>query len=289
MDWDDLRHVLAISRNHSLSAAGSELGVRHTTVSRRLQRLEDRLGVRPFDRTPTRFQPTAAGGDLIELATETEAAVLAAEGRIKGQDTALAGELRVSTLDWIFEAHAEAFASFCQAYPTVELTVLVTETEVSLFRREADVALRLTNTPPETLVGRRLSSVQFAVYGSRALVDAGEGRWCDYPWLHWDERTEMARWLDRWLERNVPGAQIALRLGENTLVRRTSLKLGLGLHPLPCFEGDREPDLVRVGPILDDFERGLWLLTLPALRHTRRVRAFMDHLSGRSSPSAGDV
>jgi len=280
MDWDDLRYVLAVTRHGSLSSAGTALGVRHTTVSRRLQRLESRLGVRLFDRTPDGFVPTAAGVDLTEVATETEAAVLRAEGRVKGQDTALAGELRVSTLDWLFEAHADVFTSFCQRYPSVTLTVLATEAEVSLFRREADVALRLTNTPPETVVGRRVGSVRFAVYGSRSLVGDGGGAWGSYPWLHWDERTEMARWLDGWLKENAPGAAVSLRLGENTLVRRAAMRQGLGVHPLPCTEGDRDPDLVRVGPVLDDFTRGLWLLTLPALRHTRRVRAFLDHFAG---------
>ena len=279
MDWDDLRVVLAITRQGSLSGAGAALGVAHTTVGRRLTRLEGRLGVRLFDRTPDGFVPTAAGVDLTEVATETEAAILRAEGRVKGQDTALEGTLRVSTLDWLFEAHASVFASFCARYPAIELTVQVTEAEVSLYRREADVVLRMTNTPPETVVGRRVGTVRFAVYGHRDLVVDPEAPWGAYPWLHWDERTELARWLDRWLAANAPGARIALRLGEDTLVRRAALREGIGIHPLPLLEGDRFPELVRIGPILDEFSRGLWLLTLPALRHTRRVRALMDHVS----------
>jgi DNA-binding transcriptional LysR family regulator len=223
--------------------------------------------------------PTPAGIDLTEVAEATERAILRAEGRVKGLDDTLQGALRLSTLDWIFEAYAHVLASFCARYPGVSLTVLTTGTEVSLFRREADVVLRLTNTPPETLVGRRLTALPFAVYGHERLVTDPSAPWEDYPWLHWDERTEMARWLDAWLKHHAPGARVTLRTGEDTLVRRAALQQGIGVHPLPVLEGDRIPELVRIGPVLDAFTRDLWLLTLPALRLTRRVRALLDHVS----------
>ena len=279
MDWDDLRFVSAVTRLGSLNAAGKALGVRHTTVGRRIGRLETQLGVRLFDRTPEGLRPTPAAIDLSEVATETASRIDDATARVQGRDTSLSGALRVSTLDWLFELHAPVFASFCDRYPDVSLTVLATETEVSLFRREADVAFRLTNTPPETVVGRRVGTVRFAVYGHRSLVRDPEAPWSAYPWLHWDERTEMARWLDHWLAANAPGARIALRLSEGTLLRRAAMRQGIGVHPLPIAEGERDPQLVRIGPVLEDFDRALWLLTLPAMRHTSRVRALLDHVS----------
>ena len=276
MDWDDLRFVLAIGRAGTLSAAGDRLGVTHSTVGRRLGRLEAQLGVRLFDRTPEGFVPTTAGVELIATAEELERHILRAEGRVKGQDTQLEGALRVSTLDWLFEVFVDAFASFRERYPRIELTVTCTETEVSLFRREADVALRMTNHPPETLVGRRIGAIEFAVYGHQRFA----GRpWSEVPWLHWDERLDAyVRWMDGWLAKDAPGAPLALRIGENTLVRRASLLAGLGVHPLPCWDGDRHPELVRLGPVLDAFTRQCWMLTLPALRNTRRVRAFLEHM-----------
>lgn len=279
MDWDDLRFVLAIARHGSLSGAGVHLGVNHTTVGRRLGRLEKTLGVRLFDRTPDGFHPTSAGLDLEELATEIEARVLRGEAEVKGHDSKLEGALQVSTLDFLFEAFADVFASFCERHPGVDLTVRSTVDEVSLYRREADVVFRMTNAPPETLVGRQVGKVWFAVYGHRRLAERTTD-WNALPWLHWDEQLESsARWLDDWLAKNAPDARITLRLGESTLVRRAALRAGIGVHPLACLEGDPDPDLVRIGPTLVDFTRGLWLLTLPTLRHTRRVRAFLDHVT----------
>jgi len=279
MDWDDLRFVLAVGREGTLTAAAGALGVTHTTVGRRVARLEEELGVRLFDRTPGGFVPTDAGTELVEAAVQVERQLLRVEGSLKGQDHQLEGPLRVTTLDFVFEASVDVFASFCEAHPGVELTVSTSPTERSLFRREADVALRMTNTPPDTLIGRRVGSVDFALYGHRDLAAAAE-TWSELPWLHWDRHhVDVVRWMDGWLEEVAPGARVALRLGEDTLVRRASVRAGIGVHPLPLFEGDALPDVVRIGPVLRPLRRQLWLLMLPALRNNRRVRAFVDHVS----------
>lgn len=279
MDWDALQVVLAIARSGTLSGAGIALGVTHTTVGRRLARLEQHLGVRLFDRLPDGFAVTDAGLELVEVAKTVEAQLHRVESSVRGQDAQLAGTLRVSTLDFLFEAFVDVFASFQATYPGIELTVTTTESEVSLFRREADVAFRLTNSPPETVVGRKVGAVRFAMYGHVDLVESS----CDLnelPWLHWDERLEpQARWMDGFRSSVAERAATSVRLGESTLLRRAALRAGMGVHPLPCFEGDRYPELVQIGPLLSDFDRQLWLLTLPALRDTRRVRAFITHFA----------
>src|SRR5690606_31334458 len=131
--------------------------------------------------------------------------------------------------------------------PLVELTIASSDTEVSLARREADVALRMTNTPPEHLVGRKIDRMEFAVYASKGLVervgrDAALG---DFPWLGWDPRSEMG-WLDAWLDANAPGARVAMRLDAGTTFVKQAVASGIGAHFLSCFEGDGDPELVRV-------------------------------------------
>jgi len=279
MDWDDLRYVLAVSRDRSLSLAGAHLGVSHTTVSRRIRAIEEGLGVRLFDRTPDAFVPTAAGNDIAEVAERMEGEVLSVEGRVLGRDAELKGKLRVATLDLIYREHHAAFTSFMARYPSVELTVTFSDTEVSLNRREAEVALRMTSSPPEYLVGRKVGRVEFAVYGSRELVARAGKRatYADFPWLHWDERLNF-RWLDDFLAKRAPGARIAMRIDVNTGMMRDVVAAGVGVHFLATFEGDADPRLVRIGPVEEGFGRDLWLLTLPDLRNTNRIRAFMDHV-----------
>lgn len=277
MEWDDLRYVLALKRAGNLTGAASSLGVTRTTVGRRLQDAEERLGVRLFDRTPDGFVATSAGEEIAETAARFEGEILLAEGRIRGRDAELSGGLRVSTLDFIFHSFADVFKAFAARYPGIQLTVDITPENVSLSRREADVALRLGNTPNEGLIGRRVGKVHFQAYAARALVESlGPGATLsDYPWVHWDERSDT-QWLDRWLDRHAPGAKIAIRATEYMAVRRAILS-GFGTHFMPCCDGDSEPSLVALNARLTEEARDLWVLTLPDLRQNSRIRAFMDH------------
>ena len=277
MDWDDARYVLAIHREKTLSGAATTLGVTRTTVGRRLTSAEARLGVRLFDRTDDGLAATAAGEELAETAARLEAEIQVAESKLLGRDAELRGRLRVSTVDFIFAGFPDVFASFIARHPGVDLTVGVTNEQVSLFRREADVALRIGNSASDRLVGRRVGRMEFEAYGARSLV-AQVGRrasLADFPWLHGDERSDN-RWLDGWLARHAAGAKVVLR-SDDYAVRRRAVSAGIGVYFLPCFDGDRDPALVRIGARLTAEARDLWVLTLPELRHNSRIRAFMDH------------
>lgn len=280
LDWDDLRYVLALSRDRSSSRAGDRLGVSHTTVTRRLRAIEEALGVRLFDQTPQGFVPTGAGRDVAEVAERMEGELLSLEGRVLGGDQRLEGRLRVATMDLLFRGYQGAFASFVTRYPSVQLTVTASNTEVSFTRREADVALRLTNTPPEYLVGRKVARVDFAVYAQRALVERmGPGATLeDYPWIAWDEQRPDMGWLDGWLAANAPRARVAVRVDFPMLALRELVASGIGVHFLSCLEGDADPALERIGPVDPRHSRDVWLLTLPELKGTSRIRAFMDHM-----------
>ncbi|MEN0063233.1 MAG: LysR family transcriptional regulator [Myxococcota bacterium] len=280
MDWDDLRYVLALTRAPTLARAAKELGVTHTTVGRRLRRIASTLGVRLFDRTPEGLVPTVAGRDLSEVAEQIEGDVHAAEGRMLGRDTRLDGPLRVSTMDLFFCNLHDAFASFVERYPEVDLAVDTSLDRVSLTRREADVVLRLTNQPPEYLVGRKVGRMQFAVYAADALVArVGEEAPLEaYPWLGWGEGPAAA-WLDRWLETHAPGGEYVLRLDENARARECALRAGTGVGLFACIEGDAWPGVRRISAIFEEHAHDVWLLTLRELRSTTRVRAFMDHMA----------
>jgi DNA-binding transcriptional LysR family regulator len=285
-DWDDLRFVLAIHREKSLSGAATSLRVTRTTVGRRLKEAESRLGVRLFDRTDDGFVPTAAGDDVAETAMRLEAEIHLAEGRILGRDAELRGPLRVSTVDFVFAGFPEVWQTFIDRYPGVEVTVGVTNDRVSLIRREADVALRMGNRQAEGLLGRRVGKLHFEAYAARSLVERVGRRasLSDFPWLHNDERSD-GRWLDAWLARNAPGAKIALR-SDDFAVRRRAVSAGIGVSFLACFDGDADPNLVRVGARLTNEARDLWVLTLPELRNNTRIRAFMQHAAEAFAPHA---
>jgi len=284
MDWDDLRVVLAVARGGTLSEAAIALGVAHTTVSRRLRACEQALGVRLFDRMQDGLHPTAAGQDLAEVAERMEGEVFAVEGRIVGRDAELRGDLRISSLELLSRMCHPALASFVDRYPSVRVTITTPMDPVSLTRREADVALRLTARPPEGLVGRKVGALDFAPFASPALVErvGAAAPLAEYPWLSFDERLGH-RWVDAWLKANAPGARIVARLDESTMLVRDLIEQGLGVFFLPTVEA-RLRGLVQLQPAAAEHSMPVWLLTLPDLRHTSRVRAFLDHMGAEVPP-----
>lgn len=284
MDWDDLRYVLAISREKTLSGAAAQLGVTRTTVGRRLKEAESRLGVRLFDRSDEGLAATAAGEELANTALQLEEQIQLTEGRLRGRDAELRGRLRVSTVDFVFAGFTDVFSTFVRRYPGVDMTVNVTNEPVSLVRRDADVALRIGNSPADRLLGRRVGRLQFEAYAARSLVERVGARatLADFPWIHNDERSD-GRWLDQWLAKHAPGAKVVFR-SDDFAVRRLALAAGIGAHFLPCFDGDADSTLVRIGARLSEEARDLWVLTLPELRNNSRIRAFMDHVHSALKP-----
>jgi len=274
MQWDDLRIFLAVARAGSISGAATRLGVQHSTVSRRLRALEERLGTRLIERKTSGNELTEAGEDLQLSARKIEAEILEFEGARSGEDTGAAGELRVTAINNMASSVLmPVFARFSAAYPDIELHVQVSNKFVRLAERDADIAIRLTNTPLDTLIGTRLTTVASAVYGARAYcarVQAGEAQ---EKWLG----IECCGFHMSWTKDACPEHDHNFYV-DDTLLTLAALRVGAGLAYLPCFMGDSEPSLVRVRAPEPRHDLGLWLVYHRDLRRTKRVRLFREHM-----------
>jgi len=280
-----MAYVLAVARSRTLLGAAASLGVAHTTVGRRLRTLEDELGVRLFDRTPDGLVATAAGDDVVAVAERMEDEVLSVQGRVLGRDAQLRGELRVATFDTLFYCFEPTFTSFMNRYPSIELSIAFSPDTVSLTRREADIAVRLSNAPPDNLHGRKVGTMQFGVYASTSLVEriGDDAPLGTFPWIGWAGGQNL-QWFERWLGEHAKGAKTVLRIGDRGLLMTRAVRAGLGAQILPCVLGDPDPLLQRIAPLDELFRLDLWLLTLPELRNNRRVRAFLDHMPAALAP-----
>ncbi len=262
-----------------MSRAATNLDATHTTVARRLRGIEKTLAARLFDQLPEGYVLTPTGQEVVEAAERVEAELFALEAKVQSVDVRLQGKLRVTTTEVLLVRYQKAIAAFPQRYPDVDLSIECDDNEVSLPRRGADVALRLSNSPPEYLFGRKLERMDFAVYGNVDLVRriGPDAPYAAYPWLYIDERLNPD-WLDQWFEANASGARVVMRVNYNYTAFRQAILDGTGIFFLPCFEGDTSSLLSRIGPVHAAFGRDVWILTLSELRANARVRAFMDHV-----------
>lgn len=281
--WDDLRYVLALAEQGSLAAAAQALGVSHTTVLRRMQAFEASEGLRVFERLPTGWVPTAAGGELVAAAREIAERVAAAERKVAGRDLRLSGDVRITTTDTLMASVlGRPLADLRRAHPGIRLELVVSNALLDLARRAADVAVRPARLAPEVLVGRRISSVAFAVYEARERA-AARGPVADLRAAAWTapDASLSATAVARWMRAAVPPASVVLR-ADSLVALRDAAAAGVGLAALPCYLGDGDPRLVRARPEpIAELATALWVLTHQDLRRTARVRAVIQLLSER--------
>ncbi len=276
--WDDLRIFLQIARTGSLSGAASALGVNHSTVFRRINAFETQLGVRLFDRLPSGYALTIAGEEMQASAMRVEREIERLDLRLTGQDLKLEGTLVVTTTDTIIEnLLSPHLAAFRRAYPGIVLELIIDNQNVNLSKRQADVAVRPTRNPPETLVGRRIADIAVAPYATKAYM---KGRAADPATLDWLSVDESMAHLAaaKWFRDTLPDANVVLRANSLFGLLHTCAA-GMGVALLPCFMADNHKRLQRIGEPIHDAGTILWLLTHEDLRHTGRVRAFMDFIA----------
>ncbi|WP_279482872.1 LysR family transcriptional regulator [Aureimonas sp. SK2] len=267
--WDDLRLVGAVAEVGTLPAAADRLGVAHSTVFRRLRQIEGTMGCALFERNGARLVPTPAGEEIAALAREVGSAVDAAALRLAGREPVPAGEVRVTTNDTLLiHFLTPIFSDFRRQCPAVRLDVVLGNPALNLSKRDADVAIRATDRPPDTLVGRKGARIAWALYGAR---EAAGDDWVSLG----DAMGPMA--VVRHVAGTVPPERIGYRVN-TVLGLAEAIEAGLGCGYLPCFVGDGRPALRRLGAPDERFATDLWLLTHADLRHVPRVRALMDFL-----------
>ncbi|MEJ2654415.1 MAG: LysR family transcriptional regulator [Acidihalobacter sp.] len=275
-NWEDLRHFVAVAQSGSLSGAARALKVDHATVSRRLAALEDRLQVRLVERLPRSCRLTAMGERVLEFATQMEDQAFAIERAARGEQAELSGRVTLSASPMLVErVLAERLGDFRARYPRICLSLAAQRQLVSLGRREADLALRMSRPAELRSVARKLGRVEFALYASR-----------DYPRLHdpegWEFIVYDASVVESfphgdWMQKATAGRGIACEV-TSSIGQLVAARAGAGVASLPCFLGDAEEKLQRL-PVTDApfaFDEELWLVVHRDLTRAAPVRAVMD-------------
>jgi DNA-binding transcriptional LysR family regulator len=286
--WDALTVVLALARAGTLSGAAVRLGVNISTVARRLDGIEEDLGVHLFDRTPSGVTPTEVAEALVPIAEAMEQAAAKAMHIVAGRETEPEGTVRIAAppglASWVV---APALVELRARHPKLAIELESSIGYVDLTRREADLALRSVRPQSGDLVSVRLVEAS-PIVAAAPSVAAQVGRLSKLDavdWVTWGH--DLAHLSDSlWIAKHVPPERIALRTSSMD-AQIQAVRAGAGamlLHrPFLPFAGLTE---VSLSPALQKRleeipSSSLWLVGHRALRDVPRVRAVWDFVLER--------
>jgi DNA-binding transcriptional LysR family regulator len=271
--WDDLRHLEAFERLGSASAAGRELSVAPSTIYRRIASLEVSVGFTCLVRGKG---VTPAGRELADLARSTTVSLSGIARRAKLKQEQAHGVVSLTTIDGFATLLKAPLSELAASHPQLRVEVHISDTGLSLRKNEAEIGLALLESPPSTLVGRRLFQVQFGVFGTAPLIAAAESA----RWITTGQPLQNS-WLGEWEAQNVPRTRVAVA----TASRRLHVDLvaaGAGLGLLPTALAAEHPQLVEVAsyrPRTAVLARQAWVLFPPELRRDARITAVVKVLA----------
>lgn len=280
MAWSDLRVVLAICRSGSLSGAARELGCNHSTVYRRLNAVEDAVGVRFFERLPSGYALTEAGQVALRYAERIEGAFDALHREVTGLDRELRGHVVLTAPQMLTSTLLPPMlADFRRAHPGVTLECIAGHDYLDLRRRQADLAIRATKNPPGDHLGKRICDFRFGYYASEDyLAQHGDRPLAEQDFVLLDG---VLDWFAKvlWQSKSEAASRVVFTSNSVAALIQAAVS-GVGVLPMACYACDPVPRLRRIdfAPHLD---MALWLLMHPDLRHTARVKALMAFLADR--------
>lgn len=277
LDWEDVRVLVEMARQGTLSATARVLGVTHATVGRRIANLESDLEQVLFIRETGRYVLTEAGKRILELAGPMSDGANAIMRAVSGLQGELTGPVRITATEAVgVYIVMPALKVIRERYPNLDLNLRITQQNLSLARNDADIAIRLAKPEPGAgIQSIRIAELAYHLYGARGYIDGRKPEL--YEYIGYSE--EFAQWSEsKTLDQLARGGRTAVRI--NHLGNRIeAARLGLGLALIPRAMAEPWPELVRVSKGAPVMRREIYLLVHDDLRDVPRVKACIDVLT----------
>lgn len=288
-DWDLLRSFLAVARSGRLTLAARRLKIDHSTLSRRIQALETSLGTKLFDKSLNGYALSLEGERLLAEAERVEAAVMTIQSEIAEESAGVSGTVRIGSPDGFGTRFlAPRIGALAARHPDLDIELVANPRSFSLSRREADIAIGLSNPMNARLFTLKLTDYELGLYGAASEAD---------KWAHLQDPSGLntvpfVSYIDDLIYTPeldyLPLISRALTTrirSSNLLAQAEMIAAGAGLGVLPCFlaEGDRR--FVRVLPKRVGLIRTFYLSIHEDMKRLARLRATVDFLVDITSSS----
>lgn len=282
--WDDLQYFLAVARTGQLSTAARQLRTSHVTVLRRIDRLEQALATKLFERNPRGYLLTPMGERLVEPAEVMEREALKFQTEATGSFSALSGVVRLSTLEGFGNFFlADRLPVLAQSYPSLSVEVVTIQQIMSLSRREAELSITLHMPRTGPYHSEKLTPYRLFVYGHRDYLNCHPPiRTHDdmnrHPFIGYIDDMVFTPGLD-YMREILPGKRCSYQ-GSSIHAQLVATLTGYGLCVLPFFIASQYSDLVPVLPKEMYLEREYWMNCHVDVMAAPRIRVISDFMSG---------
>jgi len=292
MDWDKLRVFQAAAEARSFTRAGETMGLSQSAISRQVSALEHDLGTPLFHRHARGLILTEQGEILLSTVQDVVLKLDAVRSRLIDTREKPHGELRVNTTlalgaMWLTPRLGE----FVELYPEVRLQLLLSDDELDLSMREADVALRLREPMQPDLIRRRLFTIHFHAYASteylkkmgqpRDVQDLDNHRLIAFgapTATHFLYQLNSLLTLGR--DSKTPRAA-HIEINNLGAIAR-AVEQGVGIAVLPDYCVTPNAGLVRLLPQAEVPEMDCFLVYAEEMKNVARVQAFRDFLVSKA-------
>ncbi|EPM72561.1 LysR family transcriptional regulator [Pseudomonas syringae pv. theae ICMP 3923] len=274
----DLALVLALVRGRTLARAAELLQVDISTVFRSIRRLEGSLGAALFEKSRRGYIPTDTAQAIAEQAEHAELALAAARVALQQGEHVISGTVRLTCTDAVLHSLLlPALAGFMPQYPALTLELATSNAFANLSRRDADIALRLTNTPPEHLIGRCLGRAEYVICGRPEFRETLEHNPASVPWISPDDSMPDHPSVI-WRKQAFPAVIPRYRCSNMSAVSQL-VSAGLGVAALTDFTARGLVGAEHLSEPLQGCSTDLWLLTRPDCRALRSVQTLIEALA----------
>ncbi|HTI85136.1 MAG TPA: LysR family transcriptional regulator [Alphaproteobacteria bacterium] len=287
MDWDKLRVFHAVGEAGSFTHAGEVLNLSQSAVSRQISALEESLGVPLFHRHARGLILTEQGELLYQTTRDVFSRLAAVQSMLSESTEKPTGPLRITTTIafgsiWLTPRMKE----FLDAYPDIGVSLILTDGEVDLAMREADVAVRMSPPREADLIQRRLMTMHLHVYASpeylkRHSTPKQPADLVDHFIIFYGEETRPPVTNINWLQdltrgKNRSSSQL-LKVNSIYGMYRAA-QSGLGIAALPDYIVGKHSNLVRILPELEGPSFDTYFVYPEELRNSKRVAVFREFL-----------
>ena len=288
MDWDKLRVFQAAADAGSFTHAGQALNLSQSAVSRQISALEQELETTLFHRHARGLILTEQGELLFRTVQDVMLKLDAVRSHLVDSRDKPHGELRITTTfglgtTWL----SPRLGEFLELYPDIKLHVILTDEDLDLGMREADIGLRLREPTQPDLIRRRLFTVHYHAYASpsylkrhgqpKSLDDLGKHRLLGYAGAPSNYLVSMLNSLQV-AGRDAKNPRVSALTVNNMVAIRLAVQNGAGIGVMPDYLAEADTGLVQVLPNVDMPELDCYFVYPEELKSVARVQVLRDFL-----------